>query len=298
MQPFEAIKHTVTSRGWRWRPGKAVPYGEQIVVSDGQHQATVNYYPRRGKVVVGGPESPLKAALLDATASESATDAAPPAITVPHIGMDESGKGDWFGPLIVAAVYADSATLERLRQMGVRDSKQLEAGRVRHLAEEIAHLLPPEHYHVEIVAPTQYNQAYQRHGNINALLAECYGQVAERVWSAVPVGMIVCDQFSQRTSRLEHTFTAHGLPRPLQQPHAESASLAVAAASLLATARFAAELERLGQVAGLGGRLPAGASDVARLRAAARRIVARHGKAALGNYAKLHFKPVQELLGA
>ncbi len=305
MGSFEDFKQALRGRGWRWRPGKTIPYGEQIVVSDGHNQATVNYYPRRGKVVVGGSESPLKEALLAATTSDmrpshSAKPSPSPesaAIVVPHIGMDESGKGDWFGSLVVAAVYADSDTLAALRRSGVRDSKELDASRVQRLSETIARLVPPEHYSVEMVAPSRYNQLYEHYGNINVLLSEVYGQVAERVWSATRAQMIVCDQFSQRTSRLERSFAGHGLPRPLQQPHAESVSIAVAAASILATAHFAAELERLGHVAGLGGPLPAGASDGARLRAAVRRIVARHGREALGDYAKLHFKPVQAMVG-
>jgi ribonuclease HIII len=78
--------------------------------------------------------------------------------------------------------------------------------------------------------------------------------------------------------------------------HAESASVAVAAASVLASAQFGVELLRLGAEAGLRGQLPAGASAIRALTAAAQHILAREGREGLGRYAKLNFKPVQDLL--
>ena len=49
-------------------------------------------------------------------------------------GSDESGKGDFFGPLVVAAVLVDITTAEKLVRLGVRDyklinDKEVAAGR-------------------------------------------------------------------------------------------------------------------------------------------------------------------------
>jgi ribonuclease HIII len=300
---LEALKAAVAARGWRWRPGKPIPYGSQLVVADGDSEATLDFYPKRGRSVVGGAPSPLRAALAElAAAAEPAAPAAPrpaapPAPAAPEIGMDESGKGDWFGPLVVAAVYVEPATAAALRKAGVRDSKLLEPGELEQVAAAVERLVPPDAREVRALDPAIYNARYAPLGNINLLLAELYAETAAPLVARTGPTAVLCDQFAQRAERLDSAFARAGLPRPRQMHGAEAASVAVAAASVLATARFQAELARLGAQAGLGGPLPRGSSAITLLRRAARAIIAREGRDGLGRYAKLNFKPVQELLG-
>jgi ribonuclease HIII len=108
---------------------------------------------------------------------------------------------------------------------------------------------------------------------------------------------VVCDQFAGSGERLDAAFARRGLPAPVQLHHAEDASIAVAAASVLAAAAFRAALRDLGRAAGVRGGLPAGASDLPHLEGALGRIRAAHGEAAVADYAKLYFKPVRERLG-
>lgn len=301
---FDELKSYIRSKGWLWSPGKTIQYGEQIVVSAAGETAIVNYWPKRGTVQVQGQDSPLKAALqdwVDGERGKEASDVASSTSTDPqisglHIGLDESGKGDWFGPLVVAAVYVDEKSAAVLRKIGVRDSKALESDAIQRVAGQIERIIPAERRHVWAVEPEEYNRLYSARQNINLLLADVYAQAARRVWQATQAQVIVCDQFSQRADRLSSTFAAQGLPDPVQQHHAESASIAVAAASILASAEFTKALEQLGQLAGLGP-LPKGASDIEMLRQTAQQIIQTQGADALGRYAKLNFKPVQALLG-
>lgn len=298
---LDALKAFVQAQGWNWGPGAAIPYGEQIIVADGQATALVNFWPKRGSMQVQGGESSLKSALQawSSSAQGLAPETAAATISGAHIGMDESGKGDWFGPLVVAAVYVDEQTAPKLRQIGVQDSKALAATSIQRLAAQIERIVPLNQRHVRSIAPQQYNHLYARHGNINLLLAEAYAEAAAALWQVIASTHqppIVCDQFAQRTNRLDNAFALKGLPAPIQQHHAESASLAVAAASILASAAFSTALADLAQDAGHEQPLPKGASDVAALQAAARSIIKRHGPDALGQYAKLNFKPVRELL--
>ncbi len=301
---IKALKHYIATQGWNWGPGANIPHGEQIVVSDGQVTALVNFWPKRGRLSVQGSASSLKATLEaqveqfqgQGREKEAASETSIPSIPLPHIGADESGKGDWFGPLVVAAVYVDAATATRLRRIGVRDSKLLEPASLLRLAGQIERIVPLEQRHILAIAPEEYNRRYAQHGNINLLLAEMYAQAIMPVWQVTQADVIVCDQFSQRRDRLDQAFAAQHLPMPIQQHHAESASIAVAAASILAGATFAEALVELGYKAGLDGPLPAGASDIVALKAAARQILARQGTAALERYARLNFKPVQALL--
>jgi ribonuclease HIII len=309
---LDALKTYVAGQGWNWGPGATIPYGEQIVVTSGAATALVNFWPKRGRMQVQGNASSLKADLqawVEGGQEPSATaeTGKPVAVfTGPHIGMDESGKGDWFGPLVVAAVYVDTRTIPLLRRAGVRDSKELDAAVLPRIAAQIAQIIPPEQRLVWSILPEEYNRLYAQHGNINLLLAAAYAQVAAQLRQALqsatdataaPADLpIVCDQFSQRADRLEQAFAARQLPRPQQQHHAEAAGIGVAAASILAGDTFTGALADLAGEAGLPNPLPKGASAIAALQATARRIIARQGATALGRYAKLNFKPVRELL--
>lgn len=302
------LKAHLRARGWSWTPGKSIPYGEQIVVTDGRQKATVNYYPKREAMVVGGAGSDVRAELeawIDGRAIQirpappvpAEAPAAPELSTIPlpHVGMDESGKGDWFGPLVVAAVYLDAETGAALQSAGVCDSKKLNAVGVQRLAGEIERTVPEAHRRVFALLPEWYNPRYDAVGNLNTLLASAYAETALPVWQATGAGF-VCDQFAQRTAVLEDAFREAGLPRPRQQPRAESASLAVAAASILASAAFADAMVALGEAAGLDGPLPRGSSAIGELERTARTVLQQHGRAGLARVAKLHFRPIQELL--
>lgn len=312
---IEALRRAIAARGWRWREGKAIAYGTQLIVGDGEAEATLDFYPKRGRTVVGGADTPLRRALKELAEREEARWATQPSATKgaaaptkgaaaptkaaagPELGLDESGKGDWFGPLVVAAVYVEPAQAAALRRAGVRDSKLLEATELPEVAAAIEELIPPAAREVVALMPEDYNRRYAGLGNVNLLLAELYAEAAAAAVARTGAHQIVCDQFAQRAERLETAFARAGLPRPRQLHHAEAASLAVAAASVLATARFQRELARLGAMAGLGGPLPKGASAVGALTRAARAIIAREGPEGLARYAKLNFKPVQALLG-
>ena len=299
-----ALKREIAARGWRWRPGKSIPYGEQLLVSDGVSEASLDFYPKRGRCVVGGAGSPLRQVLSELVAGGEGRleregrerEAAKPAGA--ELGMDESGKGDWFGPLVVAAVYVGPEAVAALRKAGVRDSKLLAPEELAQVAARIKSIVPASAHEVLALEPSAYNRRYAVLGNINLLLAELYVETAAPVVARTGATTIICDQFSQRADRLNSVFASAGLPRPQQMHHAEAASIAVAAASVLATARFQAELVRLGALAGLGGPLPRGASAITLLRRAALTILGREGAEGLGRYAKLNFKPVQELLGS
>lgn len=307
---LESLRRAVAARGWRWRAGKAIAYGAQLIVDDGEAEATLDFYPKRGRTVVGGADTPLRRALQALAEAEErrwagAAGAKAPAMkpaaaapaAAPELGMDESGKGDWFGPLVVAAVYVEPGQAAALRRAGVRDSKLIEAGALPAVAAAIEALVPPAAREVLALDPADYNRRYAALGNINLLLAELYAEAAAPAVARTGARLIVCDQFAQRADRLDAAFERAGLPRPRQFHHAEASSLAVAAASVLATARFQAELARLGAAAGLGAALPKGASAIGPLTRAVRAIIAREGAAGLGRYAKLNFKPVQQLLG-
>ncbi len=227
-----------------------------------------------------------------------AHDAHVPAIEgfLPSIGTDESGKGDFFGPLVCAGVYVDAVSAGVLQAMGVRDSKRLSDRRCRELAEAIKATCRAQHSVVEI-SPARYNDLYEqfrREGkNLNTLLAWAHARVLENLLSRVACTRAITDQFADARfvkSKLQERGKKIDL---IQMPGAE-VHIAVAAASVLARARFLERLEELGTEFGMT--LPKGASRMVVLTGQA--LVKQFGPAALRRVAKLHFKTTAEVLAS
>jgi ribonuclease HIII len=297
---LDALRRHAEAAGWRTEPGATIPYGEQLVIRAGPDRAVANFWPKRGTLSIQGPASPLLDALLAWQAEQASRPGARAAseqpLVLPHIGIDEAGKGDWFGPLVVAAVDVDARTAELLQLLGVRDSKRLGSSALGEVATRIEQVVDQTRRRVLMLAPRDLNRAYATAGNLNVLLADLHAEAASILSQVSGTTQVVCDQFASSGERLDVAFARRGLPAPVQLHHAEAASIAVAAASVLAAAAFRAALQDLGRAVGLRDGLPAGSSDLPRLEAALRRIRAAHGDASLADYAKLYFKPVRERL--
>jgi ribonuclease HIII len=208
---------------------------------------------------------------------------------IARIGCDESGKGDYFGPLVFAAAYVDGGNETRLQSLGVRDSKLLTDNRMLDMAEEIKKVCP----HIVVPAePKRYNELYAKMGNLNRLLAWGHAWTLEQLLEKAPAQLAIIDQFGD-PSYVRDALREKGRQITIEQrTHAED-DLAVAAASILARARFVQIMEQLSKSA--GETLPKGASDPA-IVAVGRRIVGRLGKERLGEFAKLHFKTTETIL--
>jgi ribonuclease HIII len=279
----------------------------------GASQATVILYGS-GKCVISSGQAPafdeadaLVLKVLEGLGGASSTENArrkqsksegpgPPLETEPHIGTDESGKGDFFGPLVSAAVYVDARSAEALRALGVRDSKLLTDRAVRRMAPEIR--LVARRFAVTPINPARYNSLYEemrREGkNLNTLLAWGHARsIEDLLKKGVRARYVIVDQFAD-TRFMQQKILADtresGLPIK-QMPKAE-ADVAVAAASILARDAFLAWMER--HSARLQTTLPKGASD--RVVEVAREIVKRQGSEALRDLVKLSFKTTQKVL--
>jgi len=212
--------------------------------------------------------------------------------TVPHIGTDEAGKGDYFGPLVVAAAYADEVALARLPQVGVKDSKRLTDSSLRQKEEMVKQICPA--FEVVLISPAKYNELYAKIGNLNLLLAWAHARALESLLSRPECAQCetaLTDKFGDE-GYLQRSLMERGRGvRVVQEVRAES-DPAVAAASVLARAAFLRSLDGLSARAGI--RLPRGAAHVI---PAARRVYAQGGLEQLGQVAKLHFKTTKQVTG-
>lgn len=213
----------------------------------------------------------------------------PDAHTAPsRIGIDESGKGDYFGPLVIAAVFVDRAAEGDLKLMEVRDSKRISDGRILEMAPDIRQVCP---HSVVAIGPQRYNELYAKIKNLNRLLAWGHARALENLLERVDCGLAISDQFGDERLILNALQQRGKQVRLEQRPKAES-DLAVAAASILARAEFLLRLKRLSDE--VGTTLPKGASSAVEL--AARMVIKKHGRERLGTVAKLHFKTTQAVL--
>lgn len=208
---------------------------------------------------------------------------------IERIGIDESGKGDYFGPLVIAAVFVDATTQGELRLMEVRDSKKISDGRVLEMAPDIKTICP---HSVIAIGPQKYNELYAKIKNLNRLLAWGHAKALENLLErGVTCERAISDQFGDERLIL-NVLQEKGQKITLEQrPRAES-DLAVAAASILARAEFLIRIKRLSSE--VGTTLPKGASPAVEL--AAKMVVKKHGQDRLGTIAKLHFKTTKAVL--
>lgn len=207
-----------------------------------------------------------------------------------RIGVDESGKGDLFGPLVIAGVMVTPETELVLAREGVRDSKTISDSVIQTLAPLIKKVCP---YEVIVLLPPDYNAAYEQHGrNLNRLLAWGHAQVICQISKRETVRRAISDQFGDEKLILE-SLEKEGCQIALEQrPRAES-DIAVAAASILAREAFILAMQDYSAKSGLDIPLGASADQVKEI---GRRIYRRWGKRGLERIAKMHFKTIHEII--
>jgi ribonuclease HIII len=200
----------------------------------------------------------------------------------PYIGTDESGKGDFFGPLVVAAVAVTPQDRDRLLALDVKDSKKMTDKKARRIAEDLRGLLPCE---VVAIGPEKYNDLYVKIRNLNRLLAWAHARAIENVLGRTDVTVAVTDQFGD-PGYVERALMEKGKTISLIQQTKGERFLGVAAASIVARAKFLESLEKLESLHGVP--FPKGAGPT--VDSAAAEFCRRAGVEQLRLVAKLHFK--------
>ena len=292
--------------------GRPIDHGTQYVVVRGSEKATLNVFST-GRVSEGGKESSLLAALRDYRTSRPgvkrgegrgaggasrkargipgrANGGLPVPNPVPRVGTDEAGKGEYLGPLVVAGVRVTGPEADAaLRDLGVRDSKDLSLAQARTLARRVAELLGEENLRVVSLAPREYELRREAAGsNVNRLLGELNAEIIAELQDEVEVAVV--DAFGVKAR--EYVEASGGVRvRVEARPRAED-DAAVAAASILARARYLEEMDRLSE--GVGFELPRGSTHVL---PAARRVYRRDGGEGLRDVAKVHFSITDKVIG-
>ena len=214
-----------------------------------------------------------------------------PEMFEPHFGVDESGKGDFFGPLVISGVYVDRGIAHNLLDAGVQDSKRIGSdARIRALA-QVIRKTPGGLVETVLIGPRRYNELYEKFGNLNKLLGWGHARVIENLLEKKPdCPRSVSDQFAD-ASVIERSLLRHGRNIGIEQRVRAESDIAVAAASILAREAFINWLERRGKELGL--RLERGVS--ANVKEAAKKLVEAKGPQALREVAKVHFRTAHQI---
>lgn len=287
---FGEFRGWLESRGFSFeeRPHQAFLARKEGVVA--------NLYTN-GKVVLGGSDDVgigEVTGYLDSLGSEQlvSTKEEPPALGVAgtRIGTDEVGKGDYFGPLVVAGALITSETEPVLKDLGVRDSKTMSDTSIANMAIKIRRILGQNNYEEIWISPLKYNLLYQKLRNVNRILGWAHARAIENLLSSgTECGTAIADQFGDE-SFIEDALMRKGRQvRLVQVPKAER-DIAVAAASVLAREVFLRKREEMQRSYGL--EFPKGATDVVTF---GKGLVETHGIGVLQNVAKLHFSTTKRI---
>ncbi|MFA4944547.1 MAG: ribonuclease HIII [Lentisphaeria bacterium] len=288
------LRELLTDRGWTF---SELPYGFWKAAKE---KTTVAAYHSGKLSIQGKGTADLVQFLLEPEVLHEArfgyeTElklAENPAMLQPHAGIDESGKGDYFGPLVIAAAFVDEASAPALLKAGVADSKTIKGDRRIFELETAILAATAGRTSVVTIGPEAYNRLHAKFGNVNRLLAWGHARALENLLEKVPdCPRAISDQFGAK-ELVQRALLDKGRRLALEQMHRAEADVAVAAASILARAEFIRRLERLGQ--GVGVSLPRGAGP--QVKVAAGRILAKGGRTLLETVTKMHFKTTAEVL--
>lgn len=213
-----------------------------------------------------------------------------------HIGSDESGTGDYFGPITTCAVYVTEDQIELLKEMGIQDSKTITDQTIELLSKGLAELKIP--YSLMILHNEKYNALQARGWSQGKMKTMLHQAVIERLLDKIgnaPYDGILIDQFCNPPIFTKHLSTEGKklTDKTYFMTKAESYSIAVAAGSVIARASFVNEMDRLSEMIGFD--LVKGASQ--KVDQLAAKIIRSKGETALRSVAKMHFANTEKARG-
>ncbi len=293
LTPEQAVKLRVllTERGWKFEER---PYTIYFAQKD---KLTVAVYEKGPKCVVQGRgtqefvQFTLEPEVLG-EAKLGYEEVHNPEMFTPHFGVDESGKGDFFGPLVIAGAYTDETNTRALMESGIMDSKRIGSDlKIRELAKKIRETSGVFVSSITL-GPEKYNELYKKFGNLNKMLGWGHAKVIENLLDLRPdCPRALSDKFAS-ASLIKRAFSEKGKHIQLDARTKAESDVAVAAASIIARERFINWMRDTSR--DLGVDLPRGSSDP-RVKIVGRELCAKHGPEVLLRVAKVHFKTANQV---
>lgn len=210
-----------------------------------------------------------------------------PVIYATYIGTDESGKGDFFGPLVVAGVMIEEKNRQMFIDLGIKDSKTLKDSGMLKMAQQIQ---KHSTHSVVVISNSKYNELYGNFKNLNKLLAWGHARVIENILEKKPCQYALSDKFADE-SLIKNALFKNGKTIKLDQRVRAESDIAVAAASVLARAMFVQKMKQMENFYGCN--FPKGCNN--QVKTAARTFIEKYGRNRLVEVCKAHFKTYNEI---
>jgi ribonuclease HIII len=288
-EEIDSLKYVLEKKGWK----KEDVNNEYVALRMKNDKGSVCTLYTSMKVVFQGKEDfeMLIKLLKDKAKSSGKTNVS--VEVIPHIGVDEVGKGDYFGPLVVVGCFVNDKFLQDTQLLGIGDSKKISDNRIRDIYEEIKDY---PYYYVSIVNPQEYNKQIKELKNVSILLAKQHSKVIEMglrdlAEKNIECKEVVIDQFSSKKSRVIDELGPLGKKIRFVQFHKGESDIAVACASVIARAIFLIELDKMSKEYYFT--FPKGASNVIET---GREFVKKHGVEELKKVAKISFKTTKRVI--
>lgn len=210
-----------------------------------------------------------------------------------HLGVDEVGKGDYFGPLVVVSCFVDADFVKKYSILGIGDSKRFSDSSIRNMYKQ---LKAYPYYYASIIKPDEYNKLNKELKNVAILLAKQHSKVIEMGLGdlkkkGIECKRVVIDQFSSKKSRVVDELGPLGKSIEFIQFHKGESDVAVATASVIARGIFLEQIDEMSDKYYF--KFPKGASNVI---SSAKEFVKKHGTKELEKVAKTSFKTTKKVL--
>ncbi len=288
-EEVDSLKYILEKKGWK----EDEINNEYVTLRMRNDKGSVCTLYTSMKVVFQGREDFKELIKLVKDRTKESTETGSVVEIIPHLGVDEVGKGDYFGPLVVVACFVNKDFLEKIAGLGIGDSKKISDNRIKDIYQEIKDY---PYYYVSIVNPEEYNKQIKELKNVSILLAKQHSKVIEMglkdlAEKGVECKEVVIDQFSSKKSRVIDELGSLGKKINFIQFHKGESDIAVACASVIARAIFLRELDRMNEEYYFT--FPKGASNVIE---AGREFVKKNGVEELEKVAKISFKTTKKVI--
>jgi ribonuclease HIII len=270
-------------------------YNYEVILSEGKNNLKLQvYFGKKGNKVVlqGNKESQFYQSVNETIFGPELFKIDEDKLTEPenYIGTDESGKGDYFGPLVIAGVFVNNESIAALKKAGVRDSKEIKSDQtIKTISTEIKRIVG-NRYSLVGIHPEKYNELYKDFRNVNKLLGWGHARVLENILNKQEATEAISDKFGDERY-IRNSLQEKGRSIILHQLTRAERYTAVAAASILARERFNDWFTEKNKE--LNYQLPKGASN--QVKEAAKELKSRYGEEFLKRIAKLHFKTSKKI---
>jgi ribonuclease HIII len=269
-------------------------YSYQVSVSEGKEKISLNvFFGKKGNKIVlqGNKELNLYKRVSELIFGEKLFEDEKPELEPEYlyIGTDESGKGDYFGPLVIAGAYITQETGKYLRTLGIRDSKELSDQQIKQFAAAIKKRNEII-YDVVLISPEKYNQLYEKLNNLNRLMGWAHARVIENLLNKCDASEVISDKFGNEKLILD-ALQQKGRLINLKQVIKAEKFTAVAAASILAREAVIKWFNIQSRKYKL--KIPKGSSS--EVEKVANRFLENYGEEIMSKLVKLHFKTSQKI---